>query len=274
MMLCIGLFAFMQWGGALTGTDKYRDMPGDLNAEKIKLLAMPVSKDVSARQTASPAELLAASAPSASPVTVTVPASTPTPLPPSGVASQVLPAVAVSATTSPSKPIQPAVPPSVASPKAGSKSCMEWGEFSGSDLVRAGQALAEMKLGDHLSSRNVEYASGYWVYIPPLANKAAVNKKIEEIKALGVDDYFVMRESRKWNNAISLGVFKTEEAAKRYWALMKKKGIRSAQLGERKHKLKFTVYVLSQVDAALSARMAALQKEFVNSELKPVPCNK
>jgi SPOR domain len=272
LILCIGLFVFMQWGSALTGAGKYSQSPGDLNAEKIKLAAMPAGKEASASavqpvpQPTSPVEALGASAPSPAGVIAHVPASAPTPVS--------APQPAVAAPIPVSKPVPPAVPVPVAAVRPVAKACMEWGEFSGSDLQRATQALAAMKLGDQLSTRNVEYASGYWVYIPPLANKSAVNKKIAEIKELGVEDYFVMRESRKWNNAISLGIFKTEEAAKKYLALMKKKGVRSAQLGERKHKLKFTVFILKQADTEQSARMAALQKEYVNSELKPVPCNK
>lgn len=267
LMLSIGLLVFMQWGGVLTGTGKYSQFPEDLNAEKIKLVAVPAGKEIPAlvaQQLATPVELVVASAPTPTAVIAPVPASAPT--------AQPLPVVAVSAPVAVSRPIPPSIP--VTSVKLVTKTCLEWGEFSGSDLARATQVLATLKLGDQLSTRNVEYASGYWVYIPPLANKTAVNKKIAEIKALGVEDYFVMRESPKWNNAISLGIFKTEEAAKKYLALMKKKGVRSAILGERKHKLKFTVFILKQADAELSQRMAALQKEFVSSELKPVPCNK
>ena len=50
-------------------------------------------------------------------------------------------------------------------------SCMEWGEFSGADLARATAALSTLQLGDKLSQRQVEYAIGYWVYIPPVKDK-------------------------------------------------------------------------------------------------------
>jgi len=274
LILCIGVLVFMQWSGALTGAGKYSQSPGDLNAEKIKLVTVPTGKEISALvvqpavQPTSPVEALGASAPSHAADIAHVPASAPIPV------SVPQPVVAVVAPIPVAKPVAPVIPVPVATVKPVAKTCLEWGEFSGADLARATQALAALKLDDQLSTRNVEYASGYWVYIPPLANKIAVNKKIAEIKELGVEDYFVMRESRKWNNAISLGVFKTEEAAKKYLAFMKKKGVRSAQMGERKHKLKFTVFILKQADAEQSARMAALQKEYVNSELKPVPCNK
>jgi hypothetical protein len=160
----------------------------------------------------------------------------------------------------------------VTAPKVAAKICMEWGEFSGTDLKRATQALNELKPGDHLAQRTVEYSSGYWVYIPPLKNKAAVNRKIEQLKALGVEDYYVVHEKPHWLNVISLGVFKTEEAAKSFLVSLKKKGVRTAKVGARKSKLKFTVFQLNQIDTELSAKLSKLQKEYENSELKAVAC--
>ena len=149
---------------------------------------------------------------------------------------------------------------------------MEWGEFSGSDLARATMGLAGLNLGERLEQKIIEYTSGYWVYIPPLKNKTAVNKKIEQIKAVGIEDYFVVQDSRKWINAISLGVFKTREAAKNYQASLKKKGLQSTLVGERKKMLKFTVFAIKGVDAEGKKQLAALQKDFANSELKSVAC--
>ena len=149
---------------------------------------------------------------------------------------------------------------------------MEWGEFSGTDLTRAAKALSELKLGDSLAQRTVEYSGGYWVYIPQLKNQAAVNRKIEKIKAAGVKDYFVVQERPLWINVISLGVFKTQESAKNFLASLKKKGVRTARMGERKHKLKFTVFALNHINAEGAARLVALQKDYANSELKPVAC--
>ena len=72
-----------------------------------------------------------------------------------------------------------------------------------------------MQLGGKLSQRQVELDRGYWVYFPPLKNKEAVNRKIAELKALGINDYFVVQGPGHWQNAISLGVFKTGDAAQK-----------------------------------------------------------
>lgn len=256
LLLCIAFFSYMQWGGALTGTAKNGQSLAELNSEKIILLDKPVAKQIpgSAVVPAQPAIVVSApvAVPAPAPAAVAVPASAPIPAPVAAPAAAIaLPGKAIAV-----------------------KTCMEWGEFSGDDLARSEKELARFKLADRLAQRTVEYASGYWVYMPPLGSKEAVNKKIAAIKALGLEDYYVVKDSRQWYNAISFGVFKTEEAAKKYLAVIRKKGIRTARVGERKHKLKFIVYVIKNVDTELNTRLTALQKDFAGSELKSVPCSK
>jgi len=150
--------------------------------------------------------------------------------------------------------------------------CLEWGDFSGTDLTRAAAALSALQLGDKLSQRQIERDIGYWVYIPPLKNKAAVNRKIAELKALGVTEYFVVQVSGRWHNAISLGVFKSPDAAQNFLHYLRSKGVRTAKAGERASKLKTTIFKLNRIDAPAVAKLTAMQKDFAGSELKNVPC--
>lgn len=152
------------------------------------------------------------------------------------------------------------------------KTCMEWGEFSGADLARVTSALSELQLGERLGQREVEYNIGYWVYIPPLKDKAAVAQKIAQLKARGVMEYFVVQEAGAWLNAISLGVFKTREAAQNFVNQLHAQDVRSAQVGERNSRLKVTVFLLNGLDAETSGRLAALHNDFPDSELREVSC--
>ena len=174
--------------------------------------------------------------------------------------------VAVSATNPRLEaPLQAAV-------KSKELACLEWGGFSGSDLARAGAALDALQLGDRLSRYQVEHDTGYWVYFPPLKNREAINKKIGELKARGIDEYFVVQEAGRWRNAISLGVFKTQEAAQSFLEVMKAKRVRTAEVGKRASKFKVTVFRLNGVGTLTEVKMSTLQKEFSGSELKHVPC--
>ena len=159
-----------------------------------------------------------------------------------------------------------------AAAKPGTPVCLEWGDFSGPDLTRATAALSALQLADKLSQRQIERDIGYWVYIPPLRNKAVVNRKIAELKALGVREYFVVQSSGHWLNAISLGVFKTRDAAQNFLHDLNTKGVRTARVGERASKLKATLFMLNRVDAATEVKLTAMQKDFAGSELNNVPC--
>lgn len=227
-------FGYMQWGSALLrGEDGLQAQP-PLNPDKIKLLSVPASAVAAAPVAASQAAALPS--PAASPQAASRPQAN-------------APAVAANG------------------------ACMEWGEFSGDDLARATAALAAMKLGSQLAQHEVEYDSGYWVYLPPQGNRAKAERKVAQLKALGVADYFIVQEPGKWQNAVSLGVFKTQAAAQKFLDGIQQKGVKSAVVGERQAKLKFTVFTFSNPDAALTARVVALQKDFPDSELKAAACH-
>lgn len=279
LVLSIILFSLIRWGGELTGDAKNGQTLAELNPEKIKLLDLtpPLKTPGSTVLPVQPAAAVSAPVDAAPMANDMSPASAP-----SAVSAPLhAPAMEKSTVSAPagvSGTLPAPTPPlriSAAAPGAAVKaaSCMEWGEFSGTDLARATKALAALNLGDRLAQRTAEYASGYWVYIPPLENKAAVNRKIAQFKALGVEDYFVVPEP-KGTYMISLGVFKTHEAAKNYLVTLQKKGVRPAKVGERKRILKFTVFEIKRVDSTAAVRLAALQKEFKGSELKSLSCKK
>lgn len=156
--------------------------------------------------------------------------------------------------------------------KATSDACLEWGEFSGADLVSATADLAGLKLGSKLTLREVEHSIGYWVYIPPLKTRSAVSSKLSQLKKLGIKDFFVVQEKGKWQNTISLGVFKTKVTAHKFLVHLRSKGVRSAVLGERQTRLKFTVFVLKNPGAETISKLAEWQKDFTDIEMKSLPC--
>lgn len=165
---------------------------------------------------------------------------------------------------------EPASAPVVAKPV--NTVCMEWGDFSGAGFERASKALAGLQLENKLSQRQVEHTIGYWVYVPPLKGKAAVNQKIAQLKARGIEEYFVVQDAGPWLNAISLGVFRTQEAAQNFLNELRAKEVGSAQVGERASKLKATIFVLNELDDATVVKLTAMQKDFAGSELKSVSC--
>lgn len=150
--------------------------------------------------------------------------------------------------------------------------CLEWGDFSGADLMRATAALSALQLGNKLGQRQIEHNIGYWVYIPPLKDMAVTNQKLAQLKARGIEEYFVVQEPGQWLNAISLGVFKTREAAQKFVDALRAKDVRSAQIGERVSKLKATIFVLQGIDSAVSSKLTALQQDYAGSVINNISC--
>lgn len=150
--------------------------------------------------------------------------------------------------------------------------CIEWGVFAGPAVARADTALARLELPQDRVERTVTDAGGYWVYVPPLKTKPETDRKVGELKALGVGDFFIVPDAGQWRNAISLGIFRTEEAAQGYLARLKDRGVRSAVAERRESLPKHIAFLVREPDEALVARLATLQQEFPASELKATPC--
>jgi hypothetical protein len=150
--------------------------------------------------------------------------------------------------------------------------CLEWGTFGAGDLKPAQAALAALELGERLTSHDVQVLAGYWVYIPPLKSRAEVERKIAELERLGVKDYYAVEAPASLKNAVSLGIFKTEEAASGYLDGLQRKGVRSARVGGREHRVTQTAFVVREPDVTLTAKLAELRLQFPGSELKAVDC--
>jgi hypothetical protein len=147
-------------------------------------------------------------------------------------------------------------------------SCTEWGAFAVAEAARAEQVLEPLKLGPRLSQRRSEEKAGWWVYIPPQGNRPAALKKTAELKALGVDDYFVLQDEGSMRWAVSLGVFSNEEAAKTRLEALRAKGVRSAQTGERDTQVTKIWFQVRGADAALQAKLQGLAKGLPGTEIR------
>ncbi len=166
----------------------------------------------------------------------------------------------------------PASAPVAASAPA-ALACYEWGEFSGAEIEKVATALGRLHLGSKLARNDVSHTIGYWVYIPPLKDKAAVAQKVLELKSLGVTDYFVVQDAGAWLNAISLGVFKTQDAAQSFLEGLKTKGVHSAKIGEKSASKPAVMFELSGLGKDEVDKLGALQKDFPEIALKPVSCH-
>ena len=156
-------------------------------------------------------------------------------------------------------------------PKAPPIACLELGAFSPSDVPRVQQALEPLGLGSRLSQRRAQEIASYWVFIPPLRNRQAANQKAGELKKLGIDDFFIVQEDPKFRFAVSLGVFKTEEAAAARLADLRNKGVRTARISPKETSVQKVYFAVREVPDALVAKLNDLRQSFAGTELKDCP---
>src|SRR5438552_723803 len=156
-------------------------------------------------------------------------------------------------------------------PKATLAACLELGAFGPGDAAGVQQALEPLALGSRLSQRRVEEIASYWVFMPPQRSRLAANQKAAELKKLGVEDFYIVQEDSKFRFAISLGVFKTEEAARSRLAELRKKGVRTARVDPRETSVQKVYFTVREVPDELVSRLNDLRMSFAGRELKDCP---
>ncbi|HEV8694049.1 MAG TPA: hypothetical protein VGQ93_07685 [Lysobacter sp.] len=170
-------------------------------------------------------------------------------------------------------PPRPApVPVPVPATASGRAACIEWGGFGTGELARAQGALDRLAPGGRARRVEVSVTAGYWVFIPPLRSQAAMERKVSELKQLGINEYFPVLDPGRWRYAISLGVFRSEQGATRYLAQLRQDGVRSATVGEREQRVTQTAFLFSEPTEEESAKLAELKNEFPGTELRVVEC--
>lgn len=150
--------------------------------------------------------------------------------------------------------------------------CLEWGQFSGDTLKRVAQALEKLQLGEKLIQHKAEKSGGYWVYVTPRKTLQEAQKKVDELKQLGVLESYIVREPSVMQYAISMGIFSTPEAAAKYLDQLREKGVKSAVSGPRTQEIDATVFQIKDSGESMTAQLTKLKLDFPGSELKAVEC--
>jgi len=145
--------------------------------------------------------------------------------------------------------------------------CVEFSGIAANDAFRAREAFAALQLGTRIAERRIEEITRYWVFIPPGRDRKAAETRMAEARRQGVNDLSIRPD-----NSISLGVFSTEEAARRFLTQMAAKGLRDAEQGPFTKDLRELVMLVREPDSELLARLTLLQRDFTGAQLRAVPC--
>jgi hypothetical protein len=145
--------------------------------------------------------------------------------------------------------------------------CVEFAGVASADLPRAREAFAAFKLGDRLLERRVEDITRHWVFMPAARDRKTAEATMAELRKKNVGDMSIRPD-----NTVSLGVFSTEEAARRYLTAMEAKGVRGAQSGPFTRELREIAFLVREPDTEMVARLAILQRDYNGALIRAVPC--
>ncbi len=146
--------------------------------------------------------------------------------------------------------------------------CVEWGGFPPEGVARAEEGLGKLLPGVRYTPRRVEEPATWWVFMPPQADRQRAQQKVAELKRLGVEEFFIVQDESKFPFAVSLGVFRTQEAAKNKLEQLREQGVRTAQIGPRDAQMQMTYYQLRNLPDGANARLDELKQGFAGTELK------
>lgn len=112
-------------------------------------------------------------------------------------------------------------------------SCVEWGSFGDTELAQALVWLSARFPQLTVNTRRGEEAQSWMVRIPPLRNAAAAQARATALRQQGVEDIFVFQDPGPNQHALSLGMFRTEDAARRLMASLHARQIAGVQIVAR-----------------------------------------
>lgn len=161
----------------------------------------------------------------------------------------------------------------VDSAPAAATTCYKWGNFTKTNLPSAQVVLVRLGLQGKVNQESVTGQDRrFWVYYPPLKNAELAQQKAEEIRAMGVDELFIVQDSQ-WRNAISFGLFNEEQLASNLLTSLQQKGVKGATKALRNPGNALSSLLINGVTEVAAYELHKVKNEFLGTELSPAACS-
>ncbi len=85
---------------------------------------------------------------------------------------------------------------------------------------------------------------------------------------MGIEDFYVIQEGADLKWGISLGIFKSEEAARAHLTALHQKGVRSARVGPYAATSTKIAFQLRELDASAKNGLEKIKADFKGIELR------
>ncbi|HSD43783.1 MAG TPA: SPOR domain-containing protein [Burkholderiales bacterium] len=149
--------------------------------------------------------------------------------------------------------------------------CIELGPIPVADARRAEEAVTGIAAGLKVSQRRADEPGRWWVYIPPLPTRQAAVQRAAELRKQGVEDSSLISDDPQWRNAISLGVFRSEDAAAKRADELRRSGVRGVEMAPRESGGARVYVQLRDAPEPVRGKLAELKGSFPGAEIRECP---
>lgn len=151
--------------------------------------------------------------------------------------------------------------------------CVEWRGLLETDLENGREAVKTLASQRVLSVEELPVDRMYWVIFPPLPSPEAGNAKLRELTALNVQQAFIIKDGN-WKNGISLGLYASEEAARRRLREIESTGVSGLRLETKPKDGTTYYYLIKSEDVTTLKDLDIIRQTFPATTLTRVACKK
>lgn len=151
--------------------------------------------------------------------------------------------------------------------------CVEWRGLLESDLERGREAVKKLASLRVMSVEELPVSRMYWVIFPPLPSEAAGVVKLREFAALKVQGSILIKEG-SWKNGISLGLYASEEIARRRLRNVEALGVTGLRLETQPKQGTAFYYLIRSEDVATLKDLDNIRQTFPATTITRVACKK
>lgn len=149
--------------------------------------------------------------------------------------------------------------------------CVEWRSLNRDEYAQAREQLKAMAGERVMSFTEVPVETRHWVIFPPLPSPESAAAKLDELTAAGLKDVLVVRDG-DWRNAISLGLYANDEAARRRVREVEDKGVLGTRIEVQPRQGTDFYFVIRSEDPDTLKSLGEIKQAYPNSRQSRVAC--
>jgi len=149
--------------------------------------------------------------------------------------------------------------------------CVEWRGLTRGELTQVRDQLKAMVGERVMSFTEVPLNTRHWVIFPPLPSPESAAAKLSELAAAGLQDAYVVKGGAL-RNAISLGLYANDEAARRRVREVEDKGVLGTRVELLPRQGTDFYFVIRSEDPDALKSLSEIKQAYPNSQQSRVAC--